>query len=151
MRLENRCMVPLAPAAAWELLLDLPRVAPCIPGVSEVTDEGEGRFAGQMTAQTGPLRVNLAGTVRIVSQDAAKGAAELTLEAADRRLGGSVRTHLTLHLAPIAENQTQLTITTDTTFGGRLATLGQPIIRRKAAAAIDEFARNLAALLESGR
>ena len=151
MRLENRCVVPLAPAAAWELLLDLPRVAPCIPGVSEVTDEGAGRFAGRMTAQAGPLRVNLAGTVRIVSQDAAKREAQLTLEAADRRLGGSVRTHLTLRLTPIAENQTQLTIATDTTFGGRLATLGQPIIRRKAAAALDEFARNLAALLESGR
>ena len=151
MRLENRCVVPLAPAAAWELLLDLPRVAPCIPGVSEVREEDDGRFAGRMTAQAGPLRVNLAGTVRIVAQDAAKREAQLTLEAADRRLGGSVRTHLTLQLTPIAENQTQLTIATDTTFGGRLAALGQPIIRRKAAAALDEFARNLAALLESGR
>lgn len=146
MRLENKCVLPLEPAAAWELLLDLPRVAPCIPGVSEVTDEGEGRFAGQMQAQAGPLRVNLAGTVRIVSQDAAKGEAQLTLEAADRRLGGSARTNMTLRLAATAAGETELTISADTNFGGRLATLGQPIIRRKAAATLEEFARNLGEL-----
>lgn len=146
MRLENKCLLPLEPAAAWELLLDLPRVAPCIPGVSEVTDEGDGRFAGRMQAQAGPLRVNLAGTARIVSQDAAKKEAQLTLEAADRRLGGSARTNMTLRLAATAAGETELTISTDTNFGGRLATLGQPIIRRKAAATLEEFARNLGKL-----
>lgn len=150
MRLENRCVLPLEPAAAWELLLDLPRVAPCIPGVSDITDEGNGRFAGQMQAQAGPLRVNLAGTARIVAQDAAKREAQLTLEAADRRLGGSARTNMTLRLAATAAGETELTISTDTNFGGRLATLGQPIIRRKAAATLEEFARNLGKLAASG-
>lgn len=150
MRLENKCVLPLEPAAAWELLLDLPRVAPCIPGVSEVTDEGNGRFAGRMQAQAGPLRVNLAGTARIVSQDAARREAQLTLEAADRRLGGSARTNMTLRLAATAAGETELTISTDTNFGGRLATLGQPIIRRKAAATLEEFARNLGELAAAG-
>lgn len=150
MRLENKCVLPLEPAAAWELLLDLPRVAPCIPGVSEVTAEGDGRFAGRMQAQAGPLRVNLAGTARIVSRDAAKKEAQLTLEAADRRLGGSARTNMTLQLAATAAGETELTISTDTNFGGRLATLGQPIIRRKAAATLEEFARNLGKLAAAG-
>lgn len=151
MRLENRCIIPADRGTAWNLILDLPRVAPCIPGLQALTPDGENRFVGTMQAQAGPLRVNLSGTIQILAQDAAQGTAQLRLEAADQRLGGSVHTNLTLQLTATAANQTELTITTDTNFGGRLATLGQPIIRRKAAATMDEFARNLAALLsESG-
>lgn len=147
MQLENRCVIAAGQAAAWQLLLDPPRLAPAIPGLGELTAAGENRFAGTMQAQAGPLRVNLAGSVQIVAQDVDKGTARLILEAADRRLGGSVRATVTLQLTALAENQTELTICADTNFGGRLATLGQPIIRRKAADAIAEFARNLENIL----
>ena len=147
MLLENRCVVAADPAAAWQLLLDPPRLAPAIPGLGELTAAGENRFSGTMQAQAGPLRVNLAGSVQILAQDEEQGVAQLLLEATDRRLGGSVRAAVTLQLTPIAENQTELTIHADTNFGGRLATLGQPLIRRKAAAAIEEFARNLENIL----
>ena len=147
MQLENRCLIPADRATAWDLILDLPRIAPCIPGLQALTPDGENRFVGTMQAQAGPLRVNLSGTIQILTKDAGQGTAQLRLEAADQRLGGSVHTNLTLQLTATAANQTELTITTDTSFGGRLATLGQPIIRRKAAATMDEFARNLAALL----
>ena len=43
-----------------------------------------------------------------------------------------------------------MTISTDTAFMGALGTLGQPIIRRKAAATVEEFARNLAGLVGGG-
>ena len=147
MLLENRCVVAADRSAAWQLLLDPPRLAPAIPGLGELTAAGENRFAGTMQAQAGPLRVNLAGSVQIVAQDEEQGVAQLLLEAADRRLGGSVRAAVTLRLTPISPGQTELTIHADTNFGGRLATLGQPIIRRKAAAAIAEFARNLENIL----
>ena len=151
MQLENRCLVAADRAAAWQLLLDLPRAAACIPGLGELTADGENRFGGTMQAQAGPLRVTLAGSVQILAQDADKGVAQLLLEAADRRLGGSVRANVTLRLTETAAGQTELTILSDTAFGGRLATLGQPLIRRKAAATIEEFAHNLGQLLgESG-
>ena len=147
MLLENRCVIAADQAAAWQLLLDLPRLAPAIPGLGELTADGENRFAGTLQAQAGPLRVNLVGSVQIVAQDADQGQAQLLLEAADRRLGGSVRATVTLQLTALSPGQTELTIQADTNFGGRLATLGQPIIRRKAAAAIAEFARNLENIL----
>ncbi len=151
MKLENRCLVPANRETVWNLIIDLPRVAPCIPGLSALEPEGEGRYAGSLLAQAGPMRVNLAGRVQVVALDAAAGAARFLLEAADRRLGGAVRTTLTLHLTPVSAAQTELTITTDTAFMGALGTLGQPIIRRKAAAAVAEFARRLADLAaESG-
>ena len=150
MKLENRCLVPADRETTWKLVMDLPRVAPCVPGLRELTAEGEDRFVGTLQAQAGPMRVNLSGTVRILEQDAEKGEAQFLLEAADRRIGGSVRTNMTLQLTPTADGQTELLIATDTAFMGHLGTLGQPIIRRKAAATVEEFARNLAGLVGGG-
>ncbi len=149
MRLENRCLVPADRDTTWELVMDLPRVAPCVPGLSELESDGEDGYKGVLQAQAGPMRVNLSGTVRIVSRDDERGEARFLLEAADRRLGGSVKTTLDLRMDPTDDGKTELTITTDTAFMGALGTLGQPIIRRKAAATVEEFAKNLAGMVES--
>ncbi|MYC30886.1 MAG: hypothetical protein F4X65_12465 [Chloroflexi bacterium] len=148
MKLENRCVVPASRDTTWDLMMDLPRVAPCVPGLSELESDGAGCFRGTLQAQAGPMRVNLTGTVRITAQDSDRGEARFLLEAADRRLGGSVKTTLDLRMNPTDDGQTELTIATDTAFMGALGTLGQPIIRRKAAATVEEFARNLAGLVE---
>ena len=142
-------MVPADRDTAWNLVMDLPRVAPCVPGLSSLEADGDDRYTGTLQAQAGPMRVNLAGSVRIMAQDADKGEAQFLLEAADRRIGGSVKTTMTLQLAPTEDGRTELTIATDTAFMGALGTLGQPIIRRKAAATMEEFARNLAGLVGS--
>ena len=151
MKLENRCVVPADRETAWNLVMDLPRVAPCVPGLSSLEADGDDRYTGTLQAQAGPMRVNLAGSVRIMAQDADKGEAQFLLEAADRRIGGSVKTTMTLQLAPTEDGRTELTIATDTAFMGALGTLGQPIIRRKAAATVEEFAKNLAGMVEKGR
>ncbi len=148
MKLENRCLVPVDRDTAWNLVMNLPRVAPCVPGLSGLEADGEDRYTGTLQAQAGPMRVNLAGTVRLVSRDDERAEAHFLLEAADRRIGGSVKTTMTLQLTPTTDGQTELTIATDTAFMGALGTLGQPIIRRKAAATVEEFARNLARLVE---
>ena len=148
MKLENRCVVPTDRAAAWDLVMDLPRVALCVPGLSALEADGEDRYTGALQAQAGPMRVNLSGTLRVMSRDEQQGEAHFLLEAADRRLGGSVKTTMTLRLTPTADGHTELTIATDTAFMGALGALGQPIIRRKAAATVEEFARNLAGLVE---
>ena len=149
MKLENHCQVPADRATTWDLVMDVPRVAPCVPGLSALEADGADRYTGTLLAQAGPMRVNLSGTLQIVSRDAERGEAHFLLEAADRRIGGSVKTTMALQLAPTADGQTELTIATDTAFMGALGTLGQPIIRRKAAATVEEFARNLAGLVAS--
>ncbi|MDE2779654.1 MAG: SRPBCC domain-containing protein [Chloroflexota bacterium] len=149
MKLENRCVVPVDRDTAWNLVMDLPRVAPCVPGLSALEADGDDQYSGTLQAQAGPMRVNLSGKVRVTAKDSDKGEAHFLLEAADRRIGGSVKTSMTLQLASTDDGQTELTINTDTAFMGALGTLGQPIIRRKAAATVEEFARNLAGLVAS--
>ena len=95
MKLENRCVVPADRDTTWSLVMDLPRVAPCVPGLSKLEAEGDDRYTGTLLAQAGPMRVNLSGTLKVVSRDDQRGEAHFLLEAADRRIGGSVKTTMT--------------------------------------------------------
>ena len=81
-------------------------------------------------------------------EEADRGAwrARMRADANDRRLGGGIRARLTLVLAP-AEGGTRVRIDTDLTVLGRIGEFGQPVIRKKADALLEEFARNLRSAL----
>ncbi len=144
MKLENRCLVPADIQRTWELLMDIPRAAACVPGMEEVVQEEDGSYRASMRVKVGPMGLTLAGTLRVLEQDSAKGEARFLIEASDRKVGGAVRADLLIQLRSEEGNQTELVLNTDTTFIGRLGELGQPLIRRKANNTMQDFARNLA-------
>ena len=129
---------------AWALLLDIPQVAPCIPGVQDVESDGENQFKAVMQVRVGPVRLNFSGTINILEQDREKGEAHFRVEAADRKVGGSIRADMTMQLNEMSANESELVIVTDTVFMGKIGELGQPIIRRKAKSTLEDFAKNLA-------
>jgi hypothetical protein len=143
MKLENRCLVPASRDITWALLMDIPRVATCVPGLGDVTAGENGSFQAVMKVRIGPISLNLAGTIQVLERDEDKGEASFQVEASDRRVGGSFRTSIAMQLVSQADNQTELVIVSDTNFMGRLGELGQPIIRRKANTTMQDFARNL--------
>jgi carbon monoxide dehydrogenase subunit G len=149
LKLEIRSVVPASRDATWALVMDIPKAAACIPGIKDVTPDGEGRYQATLQARVGPMGMNLSGTITVLSQDADAGEAHFLVEANDRRVGGGVKTDMTMKLAAQSPNGTELEIVSDTTFMGRLGELGQPIIRRKARNTLEEFSRNLSKLLES--
>ena len=129
---------------AWGLLLDIPLVAPCIPGVQDVESDGENQFNAVMQVRVGPVRLNFSGTINILEQDREKGEAHFRVEAADRKVGGSIRADMTMQLNELSADESELVIVTDTVFMGKIGELGQPIIRRKAKSTLEDFAKNLA-------
>jgi carbon monoxide dehydrogenase subunit G len=149
MKLENRCLVPADRDTTWALVMDIARVATCVPGIENVTVEEDDRFQAVMKVRVGPISLNLSGTIQVLERNEDKGEAHFLVEAADRRVGGAVRTNITMQLDDQADNQTELTIVSDTNFMGRLGELGQPIIRRKADTTMQDFARNLAQQVSS--
>ncbi|PKB71892.1 MAG: hypothetical protein BZY87_03395 [SAR202 cluster bacterium Io17-Chloro-G6] len=149
MKLDIRSVVPASREATWAVVMDIPKAASCIPGIKEVTPNGEGRFQAILQARVGPMGMNLSGTITVLSQDADAGEARFLVEANDRRVGGGVKTDMTMKVTAQSPNETELEIVSDTTFMGRLGELGQPIIRRKARNTLEEFSRNLSKLLES--
>ena len=149
MKLENRCLVPADIQRTWDLLMDIPRVAACVPGMEEVVQEEDGSYKASMRVRVGPMGLTLAGTLQVLEQDPSKGEARFLIEASDRKVGGAVRADLLIQLRSDDGNQTELVLNTDTTFIGRLGELGQPLIRRKANNTMEEFARNLAQQLSN--
>ena len=147
LKLEIHSVVPAGRDATWALIMDIPRAAACIPGIKDVTPDGEGRYLATLQARVGPMGMNLSGTITVVSQDADAGEAEFLVEANDRRVGGGIKTSMTMKVTAQSPNETALEIVSDTTFMGRLGELGQPLIRRKARNTLEEFSRNLSKLL----
>jgi carbon monoxide dehydrogenase subunit G len=112
--------------------------------MGEVTPTGEKTFQGILKVRVGPVSLTLSGNILVLEQDRENQKAMYRIEAADRRIGASVRGVMSIHLQEQPDGQTELAIDTDATFMGKLGELGQPVIRHKARTTLDEFARNLA-------
>ena len=148
MLLESHCIVPSGLGPIWDLILDIPRTAFCVPGLQELEPGEDGSFRATLQARVGPISLTFSGTIRVVEQNPELHLARFRVEGSDRRVGGSFQANMTVRLIPLGPDETQLDISADTTFMGKLGELGQPIIRRKTAATIDQFAKNLAQQLD---
>ncbi len=149
MKIEILSILPASREATWALVMDIPKAAACIPGIIEVTPDGEDRYQATLRARVGPMGMNLSGTITVLSQDADAGEAHFLVEANDRRVGGGVKTNMSMKVIAKSADETGLEIMADTTFMGRLAELGQPLIRRKARNTVEDFSKNLSTLLAS--
>ena len=129
--------------------MDIPKAASCIPGLKDITPDGEARYQATLQAKVGPMGMNLSGVITVLSQDAESGEAHFLVEANDRRVGGGVKTNMSMKVTAKSPTETELEIVADTTFMGRLGELGQPLIRRKARNTLEDFSKNLSKLLTS--
>ena len=148
MRLENSCLIPAGRSTVWDLLMDIPRAAACVPGLVEIAPDGENQFRATLQSRVGPMRLSFSGTVLVLESDESKGEARFQVEASDRKVGGAIKADMTMRLIDQAPGQTELSIVTETAFMGKLGELGQPLMHRKARSTMEEFAVNLVELLQ---
>jgi carbon monoxide dehydrogenase subunit G len=147
MKFAHSVEIPAPPDRVYAFLLDVPRVAGCLPGASDVQDRGASRYAGGLAVAVGPIRIALDGEVEIVSHDDATRTVTLRANGDDRRAGG-VRALITMR-AQHSGTGTRLLLDSDVQVLGRLGDLGRPIMKRKADQLIVEFARNVARVLSA--
>jgi len=138
------CVIPVERERLWDLLMDVPRVGRCVPGVEAIEAVEERAYRGRLGVRIGPIRLSLDGTMAIEEQERTAWRARIRADATDRRLGGGIRARMTLTLTP-AEAGTRLQIETDLTVLGKIGEFGQPIIQKKADTLLEEFVRNLEA------
>ena len=142
----QECVIPVERDRLWDFLMDVPRVARCVPGLETVEAVDERSYKGRLGVRIGPIRLSLDGTVAIEEQDHEAWRARLRADANDRRLGGGIRARVSLTLTS-ADHGTRLVIETDLAVLGKIGEFGQPVIRKKADGLLDEFARNLQSAL----
>ena len=95
MKLENEFTVPAPPEQAWAVLLDVERVAPCLPGATVEPSGEEGEYAGTMTIKIGPITTRYSGTVKIDEADEAARRAVMRAQARDSRGQGTAGATIT--------------------------------------------------------
>jgi carbon monoxide dehydrogenase subunit G len=120
MRLENSCLIPAARSTVWNLIMDIPRSAACVPGLQEIVPDGEDKYRATMQSRVGPMKLTFSGTVAVLESDESKGEARIQVEASDRRVGGGIKADMKIRLVDQTPGHTELTITTDTAFMGKL-------------------------------
>jgi uncharacterized protein len=127
MRLTDEFTIPVPPGQAFEHLLDLANVAPCVPGGELDAPDTEGVYPGRVTVKLGPMRFTYAGTLRISERD--DDARRAVIEGAGQASGGSERAHVTSVMEVLPEGDgSRVRMTTDLEIRGRAAQMGAGII-----------------------
>ncbi|WP_327585660.1 SRPBCC family protein [Nonomuraea sp. NBC_00507] len=145
MRFEHEFTVPVPIEQAWAVLLDVERVAPCLPGATLDIFEGD-EFTGRLKVKVGPIMVTYRGTAKF--EDVDKDSHTLTIQASGKEARGSGTASATVK-ARMAPHEGATAVTVETTFNvtGRPAQFGRGVMAEVGAKLIDKFAENLAALL----
>ncbi|MFZ0167334.1 MAG: SRPBCC family protein [Trebonia sp.] len=147
--LDNSFTVPVPPEQAWDVLLDVERIAPCMPGATVTSVEGD-EIAGQVKVKLGPLSLSYKGTAKFIEKDPATHT--IAIEATGKETRGAGTASATVHasLKPDdAEGQTTVSIHTSLNVTGRPAQFGRSLLPEVSGKLIDQFAANLAALIDS--
>jgi uncharacterized protein len=145
---DNSFEVPLPPAEAWTVLMDIRRIAPCMPGaeLTEVVDDKT--YKGKIGVRLGPVALAFAGTVLFEEIDAANRRARVKAQGSDSKGRGGANASATFRIEP-AGTGSQVVVHTDLALSGAVAQYGRGvgIIQATAAQIITQFANNLKAQL----
>ena len=120
MRLENSFEVPAPPERAWALLLDVPRVIPCMPGaqLTEVVDDSN--WKATMQVKLGPISLSFATDVKREQADEAARRVRLSARAREVRGRGGGQATIESSLAAL-DGGTRIDIVTASDLVGRFA------------------------------
>jgi uncharacterized protein len=143
---DNSFEVPLRPAEAWPLLLDIRRIAPCLPG-AELTDVvDEKTYKGRISVRLGPVALTFAGVVKFDEIDGASHTARLTAQGSDAKGRGGANAASSFRLERAGTGTgTKVLVHTDLALSGAVAQYGRGvgIIQATAARLMAQFADNL--------
>jgi carbon monoxide dehydrogenase subunit G len=151
MEITNRFTVPVPPAQAWDVLLDVPRIAPCMPGARLVAADAEARrYEGEVQVRLGPIMLAFKGTARLTEVDDAAHRATMVAEGRDKKGRGAANADVAFHLTP-TDGGTEVTIVSQINLTGSIAQYGRGsgMIADLADHLVGQFAQNLRAELNA--
>jgi carbon monoxide dehydrogenase subunit G len=141
---DNSFDVPLRPAEAWPLLMDIRRIAPCMPGaeVTEVIDDTT--YKGRIAVRLGPVALAFAGVIKLEALDGVNHTARVKAQGSDAKGRGAANATASFRLEP-AGSGSKVLVHTDLALSGAVAQYGRGvgIIQATAAQIMSQFAANL--------
>jgi carbon monoxide dehydrogenase subunit G len=145
--LDNTFTVPVPPEQAWDVLLDVERIAPCMPGASVTSVEGD-QIEGQVKVKLGPLSLAYKGTAKFTDKDEANRKLAIEATGKETRGAGTASANVQATLTPgEAAGSTLVAIHTSLNVTGRPAQFGRSLLPEVSGKLIAQFASNLEALI----
>ena len=149
MILNNEFTVAAPVDEVWAYFLDVPNLAPCLPGASLVGDDGNGNYEGKVVAALGPVKLNFSGTAKIVSADQAAHRMVLRAAGSEDRGRGEAEMTITATLRP-ESGGTRVTVAQDLSISGAAASFGRGMIADVTSVLMGSFAQCVQANIAGG-
>jgi carbon monoxide dehydrogenase subunit G len=148
MEITSDFELALPPDEAYELLLDLERVAPCMPGATLGGEREDGARELEVTVRLGPMKMSYGGTVEVAERDEASRRAVLVGSAREKKGQGSANARITMTVSPAGDgSRVDSTAVIDLT--GRAAQTGRGLVEDVARRMVGQMAECLAAHVTS--
>lgn len=150
MEMDHSFTVPVSPDRAWDVLLDVERIAPCMPGAT--VDEFDGEVVtGRIKVKVGPVSLTYRGTAKFAERDA--DAKHILLEASGKETRGAGTASATVQAGLEPEpsgDSTKVSMHTTMNVTGRPAQFGRGVMVEVGGKLVEQFAQNLRQLIADG-
>ena len=148
MELKNSFTVPADIDTAWKTLLDVEAIAPCMPGATLESVNGD-EFSGNVKVKLGPVAMTYGGQARFLSKDEATHTAVIEGTGKETRGSGTARANVTTVMISEGPNLTRVDVSTDLTITGKAAQFGRGVMQDVAGRLVGQFAANLEGVITS--
>jgi carbon monoxide dehydrogenase subunit G len=146
-KLLNEFTVNRPIAETWQILTDVERIAPCMPGATLEEIEGD-VFRGVVKVKLGAISTAFKGQASFVERDDDAHRAVLKGEGRDTTGKGNASALITARLEPVDESSTKCNVETDLHITGKVAQFGRGIMGDVSKKLMTQFANNLNSMLD---
>lgn len=139
MKLEHTFTVDAPISSVWNFLMDVPRMANCIPGASDVTRIDDSTWDAMVSAKIGPISARFGCRIGIIAVDEEAHRGTVEVSGKDLKLGGSVKGTMLMTLEEEAGG-TRIDISSDIDVMGRIGQYGHGMLSKRADGMLADFA-----------
>jgi carbon monoxide dehydrogenase subunit G len=135
--------------AVWAFFGDIPQVAACLPGANLTEQVGDDKYAGDVTIQTGPVKLEFDGQAEIRERNESTRTIVVDAAGADRKGRGQAALALTAGLVPLGGSGTRVDVSLDLSISGAAAQYGRGLIADVTAVLLQDFSTNMQSRLQA--
>ena len=143
--------VEAPPSDVWKTMIDIERSAPCFPGAELKEQQPDGSYKGGFTVKLGPLTLKFAGKFKIAEQNDADRTVVVSASGTDTKGRGGADAQINAKVTDAGAGKTRVDVVSDVNLSGTVAQYGRGagMIEALSQQLLNQFAKNLAALIES--
>jgi carbon monoxide dehydrogenase subunit G len=149
MNFQYTLKIPLPLDQAWQTVMDLERIAPCMPGATIESRDGDD-LVGRLKVKLGPIEMTYRGNIHFVARDDEAKTATVDAAAKEIKGRGAAKTQVTLAGIATADGS-EITLVSEFTVSGKAAQFGRGVMEEVGEKLMDQFAQRVGAQISAGR